>query len=253
RFHDVFAGVHDSDEHRQDLETLAAASKPLCTWLSLAVTQECREACGGAGYMAENRLTGLRADMDVYATFEGDNNVLLQLVGKRLLTDYSREMAKMDVAGAVRYVADRAADLTLHRTPLRRTAQSIQDWGSAARSAKEVREEDVQRELLEDRVEAMIAEIAGALRTVKDAPAAQAQEMFNSHQDDLIEAARAHGELLQWEAFTEALHRIADPDTRQVMTWLRDLFGLRLIERNLAWYLVHGRLSTQRARTVTSY
>src|SRR5699024_6280893 len=138
RFHDVFAGVHDSDEDRQDVETLAAASKPLSTWLALEVTQECREACGGAGYMAENRLTGLRAAMDVYATSEGDNNVLLQLVGKRLLTDYSRAMATMDVAGAVRYVADRATDLTLHRTPLRRAAQSIQDWGSAARSAKEV-------------------------------------------------------------------------------------------------------------------
>src|SRR5699024_5864863 len=99
----------------------------------------------------------------------------------------------------------------------------------------------------EDRVESMIAEIAGALRTVKDAPPAQAQAMFNAHQDDLIEAARAHGELLQWEAFTEALRQITDPDTRKVMTWLRDLFGLGLIEVNLAWYLIHGRLSTQRA------
>ena len=38
-----------------------------------------------------------------------------------------------------------------------------------------------------------------------------------------------------------------------MLTWLRDLFGLTLIEKNLAWYLVHGRLSTQRAHAVTSY
>jgi len=38
-----------------------------------------------------------------------------------------------------------------------------------------------------------------------------------------------------------------------VLTWLRDLFGLTVIERNLAWYLMHGRISTGRARTVTSY
>ncbi|MPV51290.1 acyl-CoA dehydrogenase [Pseudactinotalea sp. HY160] len=253
RFHDVFAGIHDTDEDRQDVETLAAASKPLSTWLALEVTQECREACGGAGYMTENRLTGLRADMDVYVTFEGDNNVLLQLVGKRLLTDYGRAMATMDVAGAVRYVADRAADMTLHRTPLRRAAQSMQDWGSAARSVNEVRDAGVQRELLEDRVEAMIAEIAGDLRTVSGAPAAEAAAMFNSHQDALIAAARAHGELLQWEAFTEALNGIADPATRKVMTWLRDLFGLGLIEEHLDWYLIHGRLSAQRAAAVTAY
>ena len=38
-----------------------------------------------------------------------------------------------------------------------------------------------------------------------------------------------------------------------MLTWLRDLFGLTVIERNLAWYLINGRLSAGRARTVTSY
>ncbi len=39
--------------------------------------------CGGAGYMSENRLTTYRADSDVFATFEGDNTVLIQMVGRR--------------------------------------------------------------------------------------------------------------------------------------------------------------------------
>ncbi|MFV0427729.1 MAG: acyl-CoA dehydrogenase [Beutenbergiaceae bacterium] len=253
RFHEVFSGEVDSDADREDLETLAATSKPLATWLCLQTVQECREACGGAGFMAENMLTGWRADLDVYATFEGDNNVLLQLVGKRLLTDYGRSIARMDVAGTVRYVADRAADMTLHRTPLRRTAQSISDFGSAARSATEIREPDVQRELLEERVEAMIAEIADALRPARNASDEEAARLFNEHQDALIEAAKAHGDLLQWEAFTEALAGMTDTDTRQIMTWLRDLFGLVTIEGNLAWYLMNGRISNQRARTIGSY
>ncbi|WP_159621614.1 acyl-CoA dehydrogenase [Ruania rhizosphaerae] len=253
RFHEVFSGEHDTDGDRQDLETLAAASKPLSTWLALETIQTCREACGGAGYLTENKFVTWHQDMDVYVTFEGDNHVLLQLVGKRLLTDYGREMAKMDVAGAVRWVADRAVDMTLHRTPLRRAAQSIQDGGSRARSAGEIRDPDAQRELLEDRVESMVEEIALALRAAKGAPADVAQALFNSHQHDLIEAARAHGELLQWEAFTEAVASIRDDDTRKVMTWLRDLFGLVTIENNLSWYLINGRISAQRARTVTSY
>jgi len=253
RFHGVFSGEHETDEDRQDLETLAAAAKPINSWLALEALQECREACGGAGYLAENRLTGLRADMDVYATFEGDNNVLLQLVGKRLLTDYGKEMAQVDIAGAVRWVADRAADMTLHRTPLRRTAQSIRDSGSRARSAGHLREAETQRELLEDRVEAMVEEIALALRPARKAPPAEAAALFNAHQHQLIEAARAHGELLQWEAFTAALPSVRDSATREVLTTLRDLFGLTLIEKNLAWYLSEGRLSAQRAKTVTSY
>ncbi|MFH5821773.1 acyl-CoA dehydrogenase [Georgenia sp. AZ-5] len=253
RFHGVFSGEHDTDEDRQDLETLAAVAKPLTTWLALEALQEAREACGGAGFMAENRLVGLRQDMDVYVTFEGDNNVLLQLVGKRLLTDYGREMAKVDIAGAARWVAARAADMTLHRTPLRRAAQSVRDTGSRARSAGHLRAAETQRELLEDRVEAMVAEIATALRPARKAGAEEAAALFNAHQHELIEAARAHGELLQWEAFTGALARVKDPSTREVLTTLRDLFGLTLIEKNLAWYLMNGRLSAQRARTVTSY
>lgn len=253
RFHDVFSGAHDTDADRQDLETLAAAAKPLTTWLALETLQEAREACGGAGFMAENRLVGLRQDMDVYVTFEGDNNVLLQLVGKRLLSDYGKQMAKVDIAGAARYVAARAADMTLHRTPLRRTAQTILDTGSRARSAGHLRAADTQRELLEDRVEAMVAEIAGALRSARHASPTEAAALFNAHQHELIEAARAHAELLQWEAFTAALSRIHDVRTREVLTTLRDLFGLTLIEKNLAWYLMNGRLTAQRAKTVTSY
>ena len=70
---------------------------------------------------------------------------------------------------------------------------------------------------------------------------------------EMVEAARAHAERVQWEAFTRALPSVPDDGTRQVLTWVRDLFGLTLVERHLAWYLVHGRLSAGRARTVSSY
>jgi acyl-CoA oxidase len=253
RFDDVFSGRHDSDEHRQDLETLAAAAKPLASWNALDTVQECREACGGAGYMAENRLTGLHHDFDVYATFEGDNNVLLQLVGKRLLTDHGKEMMKMDVAGTARWVAARAADAALHRTPLRRAAQSIRDSGSKARSAGHLRSADAQRELLEDRVETMVEEITLGLRASRGADDATAFAVFNEHQDQIIAAARAHGELLAWEAFTDALTRVRDNDTRDLLRTVRDLYGLTVIESDLAWFLTNGRMTAQRAKTVTSY
>ncbi|HZK04248.1 MAG TPA: acyl-CoA dehydrogenase [Actinomycetaceae bacterium] len=253
RFDEVFSGRHGTDEDRQDLETQAAAAKVTATWLALDALQEAREACGGAGYMTENRLTSLREDVDVYVTFEGDNNVLLQLIGKRLLTDYSRAMTKMDVGGTVRWVAARAADMTLHRTPLRRAAQSIRDTGSMARSAGHLRSEDTQRELLEDRVETLVEEVALALRGARKLPPDEQVAVFNAYQNDLIEAAMAHAELLQWEAFTAALGRVDDGATRRVLTRLRDLHGLTLIEKHLSWYLVNGRMNSQRAQAVTSY
>src|SRR5690606_8420069 len=69
-FDAVFSGERDTPADREDLETLAAALKPLSTWAALDILQEAREACGGAGFLAENHLVLLRPDMDIYATFE---------------------------------------------------------------------------------------------------------------------------------------------------------------------------------------
>ncbi|PII88285.1 acyl-CoA dehydrogenase [Leucobacter sp. OLTLW20] len=258
-FDEVFSGVRDDDAHREDLGTLAAALKPLSTWAALDTLQEVREACGGAGFIAKNRVVGLRADLDIYVTFEGDNNVLLQLVGKRLLTDYAAQFAGGDKAALARAAASQLGD-RVSRFGLRQIGQSVADLGQVSRSVEQLRETETQRTLLTDRVQTMVAEIAGAMReATKDVPkgdkrakAIAQADAFNAQQHKLIEAARAHAELLQWEAFTEALDRF-DGETLRVLTWLRDLFGLGLLEKHATWYLVHGRLSGHRVEAITAY
>ncbi|NUT72272.1 acyl-CoA dehydrogenase [Pseudarthrobacter sp. C4D7] len=253
KFDDVFSGAHDTDADRQDLETLAAALKPLSTWHALDTLQECREACGGAGFLIENRFASLRADLDVYVTFEGDNTVLLQLVAKRLLADYAKEFRNVDFGVLARYVVNQAAGVAVHRTGLRQVAQFMADTGSVQKAAIALRDEEGQRALLTDRVQTMVAEAGAALKGSKRLSQEKGAALFNRHQNELIDAAQAHAELLQWEAFTDALQHVEDPGTRTVLTWLRDLFGLSLIEKNLSWYLMNGRLSMQRARTVGGY
>jgi len=252
KFDGVFSGRTDTPDDREDLETLAAALKPLSTWHALDTLQEAREACGGAGYMFENRLVGLRQDLDIYVTFEGDNNILLQLVGKRLLTDFAKQFKDKDAAALAKYAVGQTAGKVFHGAGLRRFGQNIADFGSTARSVENGLRAEQQHELLADRVQQMVADIAGRLRPAgKDK--VLGEKLFNENQADLIEAARAHGELLQWEAFTDAVNSIPDDGTRQVLTWLRDLFGLQLIEKHLAWHIINGRLSTQRAAAVSSY
>jgi acyl-CoA oxidase len=253
KFDAVFSGKADTDADRQDLETLAASLKPLSTWAALDILQEAREACGGAGFIAENRLTGLRADLDIYVTFEGDNNVLLQLVAKRLLTDFSAKFKGVGNGALARYAVGQSAAKAYNGFGLRRLGQAVADFGSTARSVQTLRDTNTQRELLTDRVETMVAEIAGRLRPASRLSKKAAADLFNSQQNNLIEAARAHAELLQWEAFTRALEKVQDAGTRQVLTWLRDAFGLGLVEKHLAWYLMNGRLSPQRAQAVSAY
>ncbi|WP_313366344.1 acyl-CoA dehydrogenase [Microbacterium sp.] len=252
KFDGVFSGRTDTPEDREDLETLAAALKPLSTWHALDTLQEAREACGGAGFMFENRLVGLRADLDIYVTFEGDNNILLQLVGKRLLTDFAKQFKGADARTLARYAVGQTAGKVFHGAGLRALGQAVADFGQVARSVELGLREEQQHELLTERVQQMVADIAGRLRAAgKDK--VLGEKLFNENQAELIEAARAHGELLQWEAFTDAIRRVDDADTLRVLTWLRDLFGLSLIEKHLAWHMINGRLSMQRAAAVSSY
>ncbi|WP_127473762.1 acyl-CoA dehydrogenase [Microbacterium sulfonylureivorans] len=252
-FDGVFSGRNDTSTERENLETLAAALKPLSTWNALDTIQEAREACGGSGFLAENRMVGLHQDLDVYVTFEGDNNVLLQLVGKRLLSDFAQQFKGKDAAALARYAAKQTAGKLFHGAGLRQLGQSVADLGSTARSVELGLREDQQHELLAGRVQQMVSDIAGALRPASKLSPADAAALFNGHQAELIEAARAHAELLQWEAFTDGVNKVDDDGTKQVLTWLRDLFGLHLIEKHLAWYLINGRLSAQRAASVSRY
>jgi acyl-CoA oxidase len=253
KFDAVFSGKADTDADREDLETLAAALKPLSTWHALDTLQEAREACGGAGFLFENRLVGLRADLDIYATFEGDNNVLLQLVGKRLLSDFAKQFKGKDAKALAAYAVGQTAGKVFHGAGLRQLGQAVSDFGSTARAVERGLRADQQHELLAGRVQQMVTDVAGRLRPASGLSSADAAALFNANQSDLIEAARAHGELLQWEAFTDAVNAVEHEGTKQVLIWLRDLFGLGLIEKHLAWYLINGRLSAQRAAAVSAY
>lgn len=251
-FHEVFSGNNDTEQSRADLETIAAAGKALSTWYALENIQMCREACGGQGFMAEHRLTGLRADLDIYATFEGDNNVLLQLVAKRLLADYARSTKPKNLTSLAGYIAEQVGEATINRGGLRVIAQNFSDLGSTARQVISLKNEKNQHHLLADRVHQMVADLAVKLKPAGNDKAKQAK-LFNRYQNDLIAAARAHAELITWEAFTSALKTIRHKGTREILTWLRDLYGFELIEENLDWYLIHGRLSANRAQAVTEY
>ena len=252
-FHDVFGGAKDTEEERQDLETLAAALKPYATWSALDNLQAGREACGGQGFLAENRLASLRADLDVYATFEGDNTILLQLVAKRLLGDYAKAFKEGGLGSMASYVADHVGEAAINRSGLRRLAQNVSDFGSTARSIGYVRDTASQRQLLTDRVETMVASLADALRPASKMEKREAGALMNKHQSALTEAAWAHSELVVWEAFTRAIDGMEDSGTKQVLRWLRDLHGFVLIEKHRDWYLMNGRLSVHRAEAITDY
>ena len=249
-FDDVFSGREDTPEAREDLETLAATLKPTSTRLALDTVQECREACGGAGFMAENQLVGLHQDLDVYATFEGDNTILLQLVAKRLLSDYTSELKNVDRAGIGRFIAQRAEVLAKRHTPWARLGQNVADRGNARRAFDSMRQAEFQEEMLADRARVKVEEVALALRGAAKMSPADAAAEVNKHQVEMLDAARAHADLVRWRAFTTGIEALEDEGSRAVLTDVRDLFGLTAINDDLAWFLLSGMISAQRGRQI---
>src|SRR3712207_2939683 len=127
RLHAVFAQDTPPDREKRELETMAAALKAIATWHATATIQECREACGGAGYLRSNRFAALKADTDVFTTFEGDNTVLLQLAAKNLLTDFRDQFGELDPLGTAAFVGRQVVEQIAERGAIREFLTRIAD------------------------------------------------------------------------------------------------------------------------------
>ncbi|XP_015437004.1 PREDICTED: peroxisomal acyl-coenzyme A oxidase 3-like [Dufourea novaeangliae] len=84
-------GTNDENMHSEGMEihALSSAAKPVCSWTTRDIIQDCRESCGGHGYLKMSRLGDLRAENDANCTYEGENNVLIQQASNWLLNQWS--------------------------------------------------------------------------------------------------------------------------------------------------------------------
>jgi acyl-CoA oxidase len=248
-------GTGGNEHDRRALEAQAAGTKALGTWHATEAIQMCREACGGAGYLSENRLSVLKADTDVFTTFEGDNTVLLQLVAKGLLTDYRRSFGELDPLGTARFVAGQAVEIAVEKTALRGLVERLRDVvpnrSDSADPDAGLRDDDYHSGLLRFREQHMLAGVARRLKAGIDA-GDEAFEVFNRCQDHVIAAGRAHVERMVLEAFQHGVQAAPEGETRDRLKELYDLHALATIENDRAWFMEHGRLSGPRSKAITA-
>jgi acyl-CoA oxidase len=252
--HRVFSDPDNASERlRRALESRAAATKALGTWHASRTIQECREACGGAGYLSVNRFDALRADTDVFTTFEGDNTILMQLVAKGRLTDLRDSFGALDQLGTAMYVAGIAVETVVEKTSMRQIIESLKD----AVPGRD-REGDPDAGLLDPeyhlsmlrwREDHMTSGVARRIKAGVDR-GGEAVEVFSRTQDHVIAAAWAHGERLVLEAFLTKIRNTPDGSNRRVLNMLCDLYALSVIEADRAWFMEHGRLSSARSKAV---
>jgi len=249
KLHDIQTTEIPDPEDQRELESLAAGLKAANTWHASHAIQDAREACGGAGYLAENRLIALRGDTDVFTTFEGDNHVLTQLVAKELLTAYADDIRSMSPFEWVRFAANAAGDRFVKRTLAQALLQRIIDSRQDNEEEGSLFNRGTQMKVFDDREEYLLSTVARRLQgRAKDKDAFDA---FNEVQDHVLHAASAHIDRIIMEAFVAGIESCDDKDSRRVLNMVCDLYALSVFEKDTAWFTEHTYLSTERAKAVT--
>jgi acyl-CoA oxidase len=239
------------DRERRELESLAAAMKAAASWHATHTIQTCRECCGGAGYMSENRFAALKADTDIFTTFEGDNTVLIMLAARALLTDYAHDFGGLNPAEMVTFVASQAVETVVERLFARKIVQVIADVVPTANSEYgNLQEREHQLELFRWRQGHITASVANRFKRGLD-EGYDPFEVFRAVQDHAIAAAQAYVDTTLLEAFMGAIDRAEDEQLKQILNLVCDLFALSTVEAEKGFFQEHGRLSSPRTKAVT--
>ncbi|GAF46127.1 acyl-CoA dehydrogenase family protein [Rhodococcus wratislaviensis] len=249
KMHEIQSSADADPQEQRELEGRAAGLKVANTWHATRAIQEAREACGGAGYMAENRLTALKADTDVFTTFEGDNHVLTQLVAKELLTSYADEVRGMSPVEWMRFAATTVSDVVKKRTAAQQIIQTILDTRQDNEEDGSLFNRGTQLTMFEDREQYLLSTAARRLQ------GAQKREenpfdAFNFVQDHVLHAAQAHIDRVVLEAFVAGIDECEDDDARDLLSDVCDLYALSVIEEDKAWFMEHRQLSVERSKAV---
>ena len=235
-----YVGLEEgTPEDQRSYESRAAGLKALASWHANATIQECRECCGGAGYLAVNRLGTLRCDTDVFTTFEGDNTVLLQLVAKSLLTDYRAQFEDMNPLALVRFLAGQWMGALSEASPL------------ASRKTDEDHLRDPQFHLatFRWREQHQLGGLGRRLKKLLDAKTPPDQALL-ACQVHALTTARSHVERVVLEGFVAGVADCPDPELASVLRTLCDLYALSRIEADRGWFQEHGHLGATKSKAI---
>lgn len=231
--------LNRTEEEMQEIEALAAGIKSFTTWHTTATLQECRECCGGKGYLSENRIDALKNDADIYTTFEGDNTVLMQLVAKSRLTEFRQEFSNMNVFTILNYVADQAKTSITEMNPLivRKTDEEHLLDPEFQLNAFEYRERDI------------LTSAAKRLKRHIDS-GMDSFDAFNVCQHHLVQVGFAYVERIILEQFQLTVKQSKGTSSHTVLKKLCDLFALSQIDKNKGWYLEQGYMEGVKTKAI---
>ena len=231
--------VNRSEEDMREIEAMAAGLKSYATWFATAAIQECREATGGKGYLAENRFADLKADTDIFTTFEGDNNVLMQLVAKSLLTEFSKSFKEDGNFAMLKFISRRVTTIVTEQNP----------YAIRQTDREHLTSRDFYHNAFDFRARRLTSTLAQRLRAyVKDGKSShEASLLCQTH---MIAAAEAYVEALCIAHSLERIDALESSPAKTVLNKTIQLYALHTIEGHAGWYLESDYIAGNKSKAI---
>lgn len=229
----------DTSNDKRKIETQVAGLKSIITWFANDTIQECREACGGKGYLIENRIADLKADVDIFTTFEGDNTVLLQLAAKGILSDFNSEFNSPGFASVLKLVGSQISDKLTTINPVY----------SNKIDKEHLFNTKFHRHAFQYRTRRLTYTLAMRIRSYikKGMPSYQA---FLKVQDHLLALGKAYSHELAYHTFVQFTENISDEKNRLLFEKLGTLYALNQIKGNASWFLEQGYIGSTKSKAI---
>jgi len=229
----------DDISDKRKIETQAAGLKAVITWFSNHTIQECREACGGKGYLLENRIADLKGDVDIFTTFEGDNTVLMQLAAKGILSDFTAEFNSAGFASVLKLLGTQIGDKLSAINPLYSHKVDIAHLYSPK----------FHGHAFNYRTRRLTYTLAMRIRAYikKGMPSYQA---FLKVQTHLLALGKAYSSELAYSIFIDFTEDISDEKHRLLFQKLGTLYALHEIHQDACWFLEQGYLGSTKSKAI---
>lgn len=229
---------HEGEDMRE-IETLAAGLKSYATWFTTESIQECREACGGKGYLAENRFAALKADTEIFTTFEGDNTVLMQLVAKGVLTSFKKEFHEEGTWAVLRFITGRLGTAITELNPIAIRNTDRQHLLSS----------EFQLSAFRYREKSLLYSLSQRMRSMIKS-GQSAYDAALACQTHMIALAEAYVEHLVLEQFVQVVEAQAGKSIYGALQQLCQLYALHTIEQHKGWYLEKEYISSGKSKAI---
>ncbi|WP_298484324.1 acyl-CoA dehydrogenase [uncultured Maribacter sp.] len=224
---------------KRKVETQAAGLKSIITWYANSTIQECREACGGKGYLIENRIADLKNDVDIFTTFEGDNTVLLQLAAKGVLSDFKAEFNSAGFLSVLKLLSNQINDSVTTANPIY-TNKVDKDH---------LYDPEFHKNALNYRTRRLTYSIAKRIQGYikKGIPSYQA---FLKVQTHLISLGKAYSIAIAYESYYNSITEIKNEKYAYLFKKLGVLYALHEIRIDASWYLEQGYIGATKSKAI---